>query len=145
MRATLLWLHPTIRISLAVFFLWAAIAKLMAPDQFAEKLGEFGLIQETWLPVAAWGLILAESAAGVGLLFGQRLAVLAALALLIFFSVILAYGLSIGLDIDCGCLGSMSDYFTLNLEQALLRNLALMPFVAYLWLRPRKSTISEKP
>ncbi len=140
MRRTFSWLRVTLRLLLAAFFLWASVGKLLVPGQFAQSLGEFGILQEAWIPAAAWALIVAEGVTGIGLLLGLRLAALCALGLLIFFSLVLAYGLSIGLDIDCGCFGTTHDFLTLDLRGALIRNLALVPFVTYLWLCPTKPT-----
>lgn len=112
---------------LAALFLWSAITKLADPAAFARTVGDFGIVADAWVRPAAWTLIGAEVLVGV-LLPGRRsLGPALACGLLTLFLGVLAYGLALGLDIDCGCFGPGEH---VSLGAALVRDVVLLGVAA---------------
>ena len=101
---------------LALTFATAGVVKLVYHHDFVTAMGGFGLVADELVGVAAWGVAGAELAAGLGLAFllPGSLAVIS--LLLAIFVAVLSYGVSMGLDIDCGCLGP---HYTLSIRTQL--------------------------
>ena len=93
------------------------------------------------MPLAV-GLPVLEISAAAGLLADVRGSLAVMLGLLFFFMAILLYGISMGLDIDCGCFGPEdpeAEAFH-SLRPAFYRDVAMMAGVIYLYLwRYRRS------
>jgi methylamine utilization protein MauE len=97
------------RLALAAVFAVAAVAKLAGRERFQETLGTFG-VPRSFLTSGAWLVALTELALA-GLLVPSttgRPAALAASALAIAFSAVVARTLRSGKRPDCGCFGSLS-------------------------------------
>lgn len=79
-------------------------------------------------------LIAAELFIAVGLLLDRFWAVVAAAAMLLMFIAVLAYGIHLGLDIDCGCFGPEDPEHgaVSNLRSAVIRDVLLLIPAAYL-------------
>lgn len=73
--------------------------------QFAQRLGDFGLVFDALVKPTAWGVIAFEFFAGTALIFRWRSGLGIASAILLLFIGVLIYGTALGLDIDCGCFG----------------------------------------
>lgn len=101
--------------ALGGFFVVSAGFKLAAPELFAEQIGAFGLLWSPFIPLAVWGLVGLELCAGLAVIGNRRWGFL--------FIPVLGYGIAIGLDISCGCLGRAD---LSSLPQALLRDLLLL-------------------
>jgi len=93
------------RLLLAAVFIYGGVPKLFSPNDFAVIISAYGLLPDPLVLPAAFLLPLLEIIIAIGLLLDNRWAVAAALILLLFFIAVLSYGMSIGLDIDCGCFG----------------------------------------
>ncbi len=126
-----LWPYRIVRWALAGVFLWASVAKLTRPLGFAETISDFGLVPENVLFATALGLVALEFAAGLGLLFDVRGAAGLTACLLALFIGVLVYGISIGLDIECGCFGVSTG--EVGLHDALWRDVVLLVACGYLW------------
>jgi len=100
-----LYLYRFARIALAAVFLFAGISKLGDIPQFASRIGDFGLAHDSLVVTAAWMISIFEIILGVSLAFGIRGSLTATLILLGVFIGVLAYGIYLGLDIECGCFG----------------------------------------
>lgn len=132
-----IWCERICRWAVVGVFLWAAGAKSLDLAAFARTIGDFGLVWPGWAAPAAVAMLAAEFVAG-GLLFCRRRAgyVLAA-ALLVAYTAVIAYGIAIGLDIECGCLGPADRWAAMSLQASLVRNLCLLVALAAAWfLRP---------
>ncbi|THB75851.1 MAG: DoxX family protein [Desulfobulbaceae bacterium] len=134
-------------ILLAGVFAFAAIPKLADTQGFSVVIAGYGLLPETMVPLMAVILPLWELVTAVGLLFGHRWAYKSAAAMLALFILILAYGISMGLDVDCGCFGAddpEKDAYS-GLGTALLRDLMLLIPLFYSWwyTRPSRSHVLE--
>ena len=130
-----IWPYRAIRILLGGIFLWSGVSKLVNLTPFVVIIEAYGLIPEGWIMTVALGLSIFEIIAALGLLLDIRggLAVMA--ALLALFMAILGYGIWMGLDIDCGCLGPgdpEADAYK-GLRPALYRDTVMMAGVFYLY------------
>ena len=126
---------------LGIFFIYAGAVKLLAPQTFATLIEAYGLVPEILLMPLAAALPAVEVAAGIGLLLNIRGSLGVIAALLLLFIAILAYGIWMGLDVDCGCLGPgdpEAEAFH-GLRTSLYRDLAMLAIIAgvYAWRRFR--------
>jgi uncharacterized membrane protein YphA (DoxX/SURF4 family) len=128
--------------ALGAVFLFAAGWKLVDLAAFEETVARFGIVLDAWVGAAARAVLLAEVLVGLGLVLGLPSARLGALALTLLFLGVLAYGLHLGLDVDCGCFGPGEG---VGLAQALRRDLVLAAVAGYLyWRRPgRRKDVSR--
>ncbi len=116
------------RLGLALVFFWSGAAKLFSPVQFASTISDFGLLPDQITIVAALVISALEVLLAIGLLTNIRGAVAMAAGAIVFFIIIIGYGMFIGLDIDCGCFGPGNPESSPHgeLHSALLRDLALL-------------------
>jgi hypothetical protein len=101
-------LVATLRGSLALLFVAAALHKLRDRSAFRAALAGYGLLPEAWVAPAAALLAAAELAVAAGLLVPAlgRLASLAAAGLLALYAGAMLAALAAGRrGIDCGCAG----------------------------------------
>jgi uncharacterized membrane protein YphA (DoxX/SURF4 family) len=120
-------------------FIYAGAVKLSDPGAFAEVVDAYGLTPDFMIPFVALGLPALEVLAGIGLLFEVRGSLAAIAGMTILFLAVLAYGIAIGLDVDCGCYGPgdpEADAFQ-NLRTAFNRDLLLLAGIAFLYIRRR--------
>lgn len=118
------------RILCGGFFAASALTKFSDPSGFAQTIAAFGLVLPAFIPPVVWLLILTELLVGIGVLCRIKMAIAAMMALLVLFMAVLAYGMAIGLDINCGCLGQAD---LSGLPQALARDVALLGMCLWLW------------
>ncbi len=139
------WLSPGWRWCLAAIFVWSGVSKLRAPGGFAVIIDAFGLMPSAVCLPAAILLAAGEVAVGLALAFNIRGAMIAAAALLIFFILVLAYGIWLGLDIDCGCFGPRSPEQAAfhDLRAALYRDLVFLGLTVAALFQPDGRTGKE--
>jgi hypothetical protein len=122
-------------------FIYAGSVKLMAPEVFAVLIGAYGILPEGLVMPAAIVLPALEVAAGIGLLFDLEGSLAVITGLLGLFIAILAYGISMGLDVDCGCFGpeDLEAEAFHGLRTSLYRDLAMLAWVVFFygWRRYR--------
>jgi len=140
------WPYFIIRCLLAAVFLWAGFRKLADPVVFAVLIDAYGLIPESWVMPLAVLLPLFEVAAGLGLLFDLRGSLAAIAALLLLFIAILAYGIHLGLDIDCGCFAPEDPEAKAyhGLQTALYRDLVMVIAIGYLYVWRRLQNVTPR-
>lgn len=117
------YLRMLANLALGGFFLASAGFKLVSPALFIEQIGAFGLIWPPLIPFAAWGLIALELCAGLAVIANRRWGLWLVIGLLTLFIPVLGYGVAIGLDISCGCLGRAD---LGSLPEAIVRDLLLL-------------------
>ena len=122
---------------MAGVFLWSGISKLFAPESFAVIIGAYGIIPDNWnLPVAIL-LPALEVILAMGLLLDIRGSLTGITGLLVLFMTILAYGIQMGLDVDCGCFGPEDPEAAAfhDLRPALYRDFGVMACIIclYVW------------
>ena len=128
-------IYHSLRLLLVGVFLWSGISKALAPGQFADVVGAYGLLPGALVTPAALLLILLELVAAGGLLLEKRGALTLISLMMVLFVLVLGYGIALGLDIDCGCFGPgdpEAEAFH-DLPGALQRDLWLMLACSYLY------------
>ncbi|MGL5120306.1 MAG: MauE/DoxX family redox-associated membrane protein [Plesiomonas shigelloides] len=114
------------------FFAASALTKFFDPKGFAQTIAAFGLVLPAFIPYIVWLLILTELLVGIGVLCRVKMAIASMMVLLVLFMAVLAYGMAIGLDINCGCLGQAD---LSGLPQALGRDAVLLGMCLLLWFK----------
>lgn len=94
-----------VRTVIAVIFVCSGTIKLFSLQAFALTVGEFGIVLDELVMPVSFGVCIVEVIAGAGMLFGIRWCTWILSGLLLLLMGVLAYGIWIGLDIDCGCWG----------------------------------------
>ena len=116
----------TIRILLGVVFIYAAITKASDPEGFARAISNYKLLPTFLINFIAIILPWIELCAGVLLLFGisvkENSMILS--GLLIVFVMAILISLARGLNIDCGCFGTVGG--TKVGVQKILENIGLL-------------------
>ncbi len=132
------WFQPAWRWCLAAVFVWSGVAKLKDPGGFAVIIDAFGLLPTPVCLPAATILAAGEVILGLALALSVRGAMTASAALLVLFILVLAHGIRMGLDIDCGCFGPRSPEQAAfhDLGSALRRDLVLLVLTILALLRP---------
>lgn len=140
-------LYLSARILLAAVFVYAGVGKLADPFGFATVIAGYGLTPQ-WanLPLA-FALPALEIVAGIGLVFDIEGSLGLVAAQLLVFMGVLAYGIHLGLDVDCGCYGpgdpEAEAYH--GLEQALYRDILLLGVCAYIFWRRKIMNLDAIP
>ena len=119
-----------VRLVLGLVFVVAAVAKSADLNQFAQRVGDFGLVFDAFVRPTAWTIALAEFLIGISLVLRLRYSLTAAAAFLLVFVVVLTYGMALGLDIDCGCFGPAVH---VSLETRILTDLGLLLICAIIY------------
>ncbi|HPW19087.1 MAG TPA: MauE/DoxX family redox-associated membrane protein [Candidatus Aminicenantes bacterium] len=98
------------RVVLGGLFIYAGVVKVVDPLGFAQDIRNYRLVGQSLSFLAALVLPWLEILAGAFLVSGvcRRGAALAITVLLVFFIVLTLVTMARGLDVDCGCFGSLS-------------------------------------
>nr|WP_321466442.1 MauE/DoxX family redox-associated membrane protein [uncultured Desulfobulbus sp.] len=138
---TRLTVFVCIRWVLAAIFIYSGAIKLFDPSRFAQIISGFGLLPKPLLMPTAILLPLTELIAGIGLLFNKRGSLTAITLMLVLFMGVLSYGISLGLDIDCGCFGPEDpEYAYKGLKTAMVRDSVMMIAILCLFWQRRHIT-----
>lgn len=137
------WVYFTVRIILGLIFISSGAIKLVNPQSFSVIIDAYGLIPEAAVSPAALAIAALEMLAGAGLLFDVQGSLETIAALLLFFMLILSYGLWLGLDVDCGCFGPNDPEAKAfhGLRPALYRDMAMMLGIAFAFFWRRRQMI----
>ncbi|WP_172683893.1 MauE/DoxX family redox-associated membrane protein [Desulfosarcina cetonica] len=134
-------LYHLLRWVLGGVFIYSGASKLLAPRVFAVLIEAYGLVPDAMLMPLAVILPTLEVLAGLALLVDLRGALGTITGLLVLFVAILAYGIRMGLDVDCGCFGpeDIEARAYHGLRPALYRDLLMLVGVGfmYAWRRYR--------
>ncbi len=98
-----------VRVFLGIIFVFSGIEKISNPQLFAESISNYRIFSEFIINLIAVILPWFELVAGLLLMFGLRTKEnsLIILFLLIIFNVLILIAITRGLDIDCGCFGTV--------------------------------------
>jgi len=147
-QGAFLWVSTGARLVLGALWLWAALAKILDPQQSVIAVRAYRLLPEALVKPVAWGLPFLEVAIAVLLLLGirTRLAAWISLSLLTVFVASVASAWGRGLSISCGCFGGGGvaagiDWTTYATEIA--RDAGLMALSAWLAWRPQSRLAVE--
>ncbi|HQQ78797.1 MAG TPA: MauE/DoxX family redox-associated membrane protein [Thermoanaerobaculia bacterium] len=99
------WLTVRVQIALGVFFVAAALPKVVDPPAFAHMIYNYRIVPGAFLNVMALVMPWFELLAGIALILGIWTRTSAALigALLLVFIAAISFNLARGNAIDCGC------------------------------------------
>jgi putative oxidoreductase len=103
------YLFWTFRLLIGGIFLYAGLEKILDPFDFSVALYNYRLFPDFWLGGMAATIPWVEAMAGLFLIIGfdtKGAAALTSFLLLIFIGLIVISAIR-GLDIDCGCFGSL--------------------------------------
>jgi len=108
------WFHIVLRLIIGGIFIYAAIPKILSPQEFYLNILGYDLIGGLPAKLAAITLPWIELLCGIGVIFS--IWYMASLrifqGLLAFFTVLLIVTLIRGITADCGCFGSTSGQVT---------------------------------
>jgi putative oxidoreductase len=110
------WLTLAARLAVGVLFVVAGALKLGDPAAFATEIANYRFFPELapWLAVTLPAVELVVGAALiVAPLSWRRAAALAAMGLLIMFTVAIVHVVRAGINVDCGCFGGNSGPVTM--------------------------------
>lgn len=98
------------RVVLGGLFIYAGVVKVIDPLGFAQDIRNYRLVGQSLSFIAAVVLPWLEILAGAFLVAGvwKRGAALVITGLLVFFIALTLITMARGLDVDCGCFGSLS-------------------------------------
>jgi uncharacterized membrane protein YphA (DoxX/SURF4 family) len=114
--AALKWLTLAARLAVGLLFVVAGVLKLGDPTAFATEIGNYRFLPELapWLAVTLPSTeILVGAALIVAPLQWRRAASLAAMGLLVMFTVAIVHVVRAGINVDCGCFGGNTGPVTL--------------------------------
>jgi uncharacterized membrane protein len=129
------WIYKLSRWTLGIIFIYAGCLKLLDPKTFAVLIGAYGIVPEGLLLPVAVALPALEVAGGIGLFFEIEASLAVVAGLLALFIAVLACGIWMGLDVDCGCFGPEdpeAEAFH-GLRSSLYRDLAMLAGVAFIY------------
>jgi uncharacterized membrane protein len=132
-------LERGVRLGLAAIFLVSGIVKLADPQSFAVIIDAYGIVPEALAMPAALLLPILEMVAAMGLVLKRRGSLELMTGLMLIFMAVLAYGIHLGLDVDCGCFGPEAPEAKAfhGLRSALYRDMGLMVGIFFLYCRRR--------
>ena len=139
-NVVLRWTVWLSRLVLALVFVFAGAVKAMDPKAFAEEIMRYQLAPWPAAVVLALWLPFLEIAAGTGLLLPKLRAGAQAVltVLLLAFTVALLSAWRRGLDIDCGCFGTVAGHQ--DLVHALVRDGILLGLLGWIWIQDARSS-----
>ena len=140
------WLKVRVQIALGLFFVAAALPKLVDPPSFAHMIYNYRLVPGAFVNLMALVMPWLELLAGLALILGiwTRTSAGLAGALLLVFLVAISLNLARGNAIDCGCFDVSSANRTVDERLAdmrldILRDLGMLLMVAQiLWAKGRE-------
>jgi len=124
-----------VRILLGLIFILASFDKIAFPDQFMSSILAYNVLPISLVPIIGYSLPWIELFVGVFLVVGlfTKETALVASVLLFVFIVVLATAVARGIDMDCGCFGSMPLLEGINFPGAILRDVILFVLACLLW------------
>ncbi|MEJ2640439.1 MAG: MauE/DoxX family redox-associated membrane protein [Desulfosarcinaceae bacterium] len=133
-------LEWSVRLALAAIFLGAGAVKLAEPKVFALLIDAYGILPAFLVMPVALILPILEIVAAIGTIMNRRGSLYLMTALMVIFVAVLAYGLHLGLDVDCGCFGpeDLEAKAFHGLRSALHRDMVIMVGIVFLYFRRRR-------
>ena len=121
-----------LRLALGGVFIFAGVVKIINPAHFAADVGNYRLLAREWVNLFAITLPWIETLAGLLLVAGiwKRASALLIAAMLAVFLIAIGQAVARGLNINCGCFGTVEGR-KVGLE-ALAQDAAML--AAALWL-----------
>jgi putative oxidoreductase len=147
------WLTVRVQIALGLFFVAAALPKLVDPPSFAHMIYNYRLVPGALVNLMALVMPWLELLAGLALILGIWTRTSAGLvgALLLVFLVAISLNFARGNAIDCGCFDVAQANKTIDERLAdmrldILRDLGMLLMVAQiLWAKGRGLDAAKRP
>jgi putative oxidoreductase len=129
------------RLFLGFVFIYAAVIKIVSPQDFADSIAAYQILPFSIINVFAWGLPLFELSCGLLILNGRfgRTGLLGIVALLALFIAAFIIAFLRDHSINCGCFGA-SSWLDSNPWLSLLRDAILLGLALLLY---RKEAVSK--
>ncbi len=91
-------------------FIVAGVPKILQPGEFAVAISNYRLLPHEWINLVAITLPWIEVIAGLMLIVGAwvRASAVVVLGMMVMFVTVIAYALARGLNIECGCFGTVA-------------------------------------
>ncbi|MEO8585566.1 MAG: MauE/DoxX family redox-associated membrane protein [Acidobacteriota bacterium] len=142
------WLTVRVQIALGIFFVVAALPKLVDPPSFAHMIYNYRLVPGAFVNAFALVMPWVELLAGLALILGIWTRASAALvgALLLAFIAAISLNLARGNAIDCGCFDVSAANRTVDerladMRLVVLRDVGMLAMVAQiLWAKGRAAS-----
>lgn len=141
------WLTIRVQIALGLFFVIAALPKIVDPPSFAHMIYNYRIVPAALLNFMAlvmpWVELLAGLALILGIWRGTARTIIA--AMLVTFIIAITINLARGNAIDCGCFdvsvaNKTHDERLADMKLVILRDLGMLLMVAQLWWASRIRT-----
>lgn len=146
------WLTVRVQIALGLFFVVAALPKLVDPPSFAHMIYNYRLVPGAFVNVMALAMPWLELLTGLALVLGIWTRASAALvgALLLIFIAAISANLARGNAIDCGCFDVTAANRTVDerladLRFAILRDVGMLLMVAQILWATRRAPLDRRP
>lgn len=138
-------MYITVRVVIALVFVYAGTVKLLDLDSFASLISRYGLVPPFLLDAVTIGLPVLEVIAGIALVFDSRFSLETITAMVCLFLFVLWFGILKDLHIDCGCFsaGELSEHG--SLRAALYRDIVLLGMTSYLFLWRHRHKFATPP
>jgi uncharacterized membrane protein YphA (DoxX/SURF4 family) len=147
------WLTVRVQIALGIFFVAAALPKLVDPPSFAHMIYNYRLVPGAFVNLMALVMPWLELLTGLALILGIWKRTSAGLvgALLLVFIAAISLSLARGNAIDCGCFNVADANKTVDerladMRLVVLRDLGMLLMVAQiLWAKGRGLDAAKRP
>jgi len=126
---------------IGVILLLAGVLKAWSPMDFGRQIADYGIITQPAVVTAlAWLMIVVECALGTALIVGyrRRIAVPAAIALVIMFLGAVGWAWYTGSTEDCGCFGSWAKRTP---AEAFLEDFGMLVMITGAWVLSRREPV----
>lgn len=142
-QAAVYWMS---RLGLSGVFIYAAVPKILSPQDFADALAAYHILPRQVINLWALGLPFFELISGLLVLTGCyfRIGLLSIMSLLVIFLGAILAALLRGLPINCGCFGAES-WFGSGLWISIFRDLVLLAGAVYAYWHYIKSNSIGAP
>jgi uncharacterized membrane protein YphA (DoxX/SURF4 family) len=147
------WLTVRVQIALGVFFVVAALPKVVDPPAFAHMIYNYRIVPGVLINLMALVMPWFELLAGIALILGIWTRASAALigVLLGVFIVAISFNLARGNAIDCGCFdvtaaGKSIAERLVDMRWVVIRDVGMLAMVAQiLWATGRQEAANQSP
>jgi uncharacterized membrane protein YphA (DoxX/SURF4 family) len=152
-RLTSPWLTVRVQIALGIFFVVAALPKVVDPPAFAHMIYNYRIVPGAFVNLMALVMPWFELLTGIALILGIWTRASAALigALLLVFIAAIAFNLARGNAIDCGCFdvtaaGKSVAERLADMRWVVVRDVGMLLMVAQiLWATGRQEAENQSP
>ncbi len=136
-----------IRLALGLTFVWAAVDKIIHPDQFARIIYNYHLLPGEYINVFALLLPWVELLTGVMVILGlwEKAAVVIIAGMLAMFIVALSIAIARGVNIECGCFSTTSKAKAPVLDLIIRDAIMLVACGLILWTRRSWLALDRRP